>query len=164
MGSWSKIQHCFCSFVCFPFHRETRTWREKSPELHSHIGEFVLWRKWAREDIPGNFLSAALYLVVCKAQHRQARKAVGKCISAGGTVMVLKVQGSINNKRQANLQAQLLTFRSDVIRGWIQTGLAQERAFRIPDDPFTPGELGTSLLEDFKTLSDHERYLKSNAV
>lgn len=59
---------------------------------------------------------------------------------------MLKVQGSINNKRQGNLQAQMLTSQSDLFHGRIHTDLMQETVILVPDAPFVAGEFGTSLL------------------
>ena len=101
---------------------------------------------WLEKTSLAILLSAPLYVIRCKAQHWQAPKAAEKCFSPGGTIIVLKVQGGINNERQGNLQAQMLTLQSDLIHGWIHTDLTQKTVILVPDAPFVAGEFGTSLL------------------
>lgn len=114
---------------------------------HTHtLGSLYYEGNWLRKTSLAILLSAPLYIIRYKAQHWQAPKAAEKCFSTGGTIIVLKVQGSINNKRQGNLQAQMLTSQSDLFHGRIHTDLMQETVILVPDAPFVAGEFGTSLL------------------
>lgn len=114
---------------------------------HIHkLGRWYCEGNWLGKTSPAILLPASLYTTGCKAQHWLAPKAAQKCFSTGGTIIVLKVQVSINNKRQGNLQAQMLTVHSGLIRSWIHSDLRQEMVILVPDAPFVAGEFGTSLL------------------